>query len=64
MERTNKELQNRLDVEKWVASEKEGRDLCGTYDYCAYCKMQEEYEYTCARAVRRMLIAKRKNAKK
>lgn len=64
MERTNKELQNRLDIEKWVASEQAGVDLCGTYSHCAYCRKAEEYEYTCARAVRRMLIAERKNAKK
>ncbi len=63
MERSNKELQARLDVEKWVASEKAGKDLCGTYSHCAFCKMQEEYEYTCARAVRRMIIAKRKQTK-
>lgn len=63
MERNNKDLQNRLDAEKWVASEKEGVDLCGTYAHCAYCRKQEDYEYTCARAVRRMIIAERKNAK-
>ncbi len=59
MERTNKDLQARLDVEKWVASEKAGVDLCGTYPHCEFCRMKEEYEYTCARAVRRMLIAQR-----
>ncbi len=64
MERTNKELQTRLDVEKWIASEKSGVDLCGTFAYCKYCRKSEEYEYTCARAVRRMLIAERKNTKK
>ena len=63
MERTHKELQARLDVEKWLDSEKEGVDLCGKYPHCAYCRKSEEYEYTCARAVRRMLIARRKNAK-
>ncbi len=63
IERTNKELQNRLDVEKWVDSEKAGVDLCGTYAHCEYCRKAEEYEFTCARAVRRMLIAKRKQSK-
>ncbi|MBO5776642.1 MAG: hypothetical protein J6V83_01970 [Clostridia bacterium] len=60
MERTNKDLQNTLDINKWIESEKAGRDLCGEMDYCAYCRMNEDYVYTCARAVRRMLIAERK----
>ncbi len=63
MERTNKELQARLDVEKWCDSEIAGKDLCGSYPYCAHCRMQEEYEFTCARAVRRMIIADRKAKK-
>lgn len=63
MERTNKDLQARLDLEKWLDSEKKGVDLCGTYPHCAHCRMTEEYEYTCARAVRRMIIANRKNNK-
>ncbi len=64
MERTNKDLQARLDLEKWVASEQAGYDLCGSYPHCAHCRMQEEYEFTCARAVRRMIIANRKSLKK
>lgn len=64
MERTNKDLQARLDLEKWLDSEKAGADRCGTYSHCAYCKKEEEYEYTCARAVRRTLIALRKSSTK
>ncbi|MBR2479955.1 MAG: hypothetical protein IKB56_01475 [Clostridia bacterium] len=61
MERNNKDLQARLDIEKWLDSEKAGVDRCGSYPHCVYCRMQEEYEFTCARAVRRMIIANRKS---
>ena len=52
------------DLEKWLDSEKAGVDRCGTYPHCAYCRKEEEYEYTCARAVRIMLIALRKSSTK
>ena len=31
------ELQQKIDVEKWEASEKAGMDLCGEASYCKYC---------------------------
>ena len=30
-------LQQEIDVEKWLASEAAGRDLCGEATYCPYC---------------------------
>ena len=29
--------QQMLDVEKWLSSERAGRDLCGTMAFCGYC---------------------------
>lgn len=40
--------QNVLDVEKWLASERAGRDLCGTFPWCDYCVKAESYP--CAKA--------------
>ncbi len=31
------DLQNRLDIKKWLESENAKKDLCSTYDYCSYC---------------------------
>lgn len=30
-------MQEVLDVDKWLASEKAGRDLCGSMSWCIYC---------------------------
>lgn len=43
-----KTLQEELDVKKWYESVKQRKDTCGTYSYCAYCAIMEEYP--CARA--------------
>ena len=48
----SEELQGRLDVDKWLESEREKRDLCGSYGYCAYCDKTEEFP--CANAYVRM----------
>lgn len=45
-------LQETLDIDKWLNSEKLRRDLCGEYDYCAYC--ENEDEFPCAYALTRM----------
>ena len=37
-----KELQVRLDVEKWILSENKHYDLCGSFNYCAFCNIDEE----------------------
>lgn len=40
--------QHVLDVEKWLASERAGRDLCGTMPWCGLCVKAEKYP--CAKA--------------
>ena len=56
-----------FDVEKWVKSEQAGRDLCGQFDFCAYC--DKEKENPCAKALdahkkATKPVAKRTRAKK
>lgn len=36
-------LQKIIDIDKWLASEKAGRDLCGEASYCACCVKAETY---------------------
>lgn len=43
-----RQLQAQIDVEKWLASERAGRDLCGCMTWCVYCIKGEEYP--CAKA--------------
>lgn len=31
-------LQKKIDNLKWEDSQKNGKDMCGTYDYCCVCK--------------------------
>ncbi len=45
---SNKERQRQLDKEKWLDSEKHGKDMCGEYPYCSAC--DKSVEYPCARA--------------
>lgn len=40
--------QHVLDVEKWLASERAGCDLCGTFPWCGQCVKAEKYP--CAKA--------------
>lgn len=42
------ELQQKIDVEKWEASQKAGMDLCGEASYCKYC--DKSLSTPCARA--------------
>ena len=35
------ELQSKLDLQKWLDSERNHRDMCGMYDYCKYCDMND-----------------------
>ncbi len=44
--------QQMLDVEKWLSSERAGRDLCGTMAFCGYCVKAETNP--CAKAEFRM----------
>ena len=47
------ELQNKIDVAKWLESEVQHKDMCGRYGYCEYCNPTEEYP--CASAQIRMV---------
>ena len=35
------ELQAQLDLKKWLDSESQHRDMCGMYDYCKYCDLND-----------------------
>ena len=39
---TNLELQQKMDIQKWLDSETRHMDMCGHYDYCGYCNKYEE----------------------
>ena len=39
---SNKETQQKLDIKKWLASEKCGYDRAGSMDWCNYCKAQKQ----------------------
>lgn len=45
--------QHELDVDKWLASEAAGYDLCGSFTFCARCEKFEQHP--CARAEARWL---------
>lgn len=34
--------QQELDVLKWLKSEKDGADACGSFDYCAKCDKEKD----------------------
>ena len=59
---TLKDLQMRLDFEKWTESEKVGEDLCGKLNYCELCEGEEEYP--CAKAYNRLYEKNKKETKK
>ena len=61
-ERYTRELQQKLDVEKWLGSEEASRDLCGSYIYCPYCNKAEDAP--CANAYIRMVEAEKAAAQK
>ncbi len=48
-------LQHELDVEKWLESEARRYDMCGSYDYCAFCT--KAGDTPCADAVLAMRAA-------
>lgn len=43
-----KERQKRLDLKKWLDSNEQTKDTCGTYEYCKFCNKTETYP--CAKA--------------
>ena len=46
------ELQKQLDLEKYIASNEAGVDLCGKLTYCKYCNKKNKYP--CASAKRKL----------
>jgi len=59
------ELQAKLDIQKWNDSQINGRDMCGEYEYCAFC--DKNSARPCANAYVKMTNpqkAKRKKAAK
>lgn len=52
--------QNKFDREKWGESSKLGRDLCGTYDFCAFC--DKSLEYPCANAMQKLVDSKQEKS--
>ena len=56
--------QKRLDEEKWLKSEQEGRDVCGEFDYCKFC--DKNHAHPCAAALSKATVkpAKKTCAKK
>ncbi len=49
-------LQAKMDEQKWNDSVNNHRDMCGAYDYCAYC--DKNIPYPCATAYENMTMKK------
>ena len=49
---TLKQRQQKLDLQKWVDSKRNGKDMCGEYDYCVLC--DKTAEFPCAKAYNKM----------
>lgn len=47
------ELQNQLDVKKYIESERFGKDLCGAYFYCKHCNKKNKFP--CASAYKKIM---------
>ena len=50
-------LQVRLDQQKWIDSVNNNRDMCGAYDYCAFC--DKKVDFPCATAYEKMNAPKK-----
>lgn len=46
--------QRRLDEEKWLKSEQEGRDVCGEFEYCKFC--DKSHAHPCANALSKATV--------
>lgn len=46
-------LQEKLDIKKYLDSEKAKKDLCGTYAFCKYCNKSNKFP--CASAYRQYI---------
>jgi hypothetical protein len=49
---TLKQRQQKLDLQKWVDSKRNGKDMCGEYDFCQFC--DKSLQYPCAKAYNKM----------
>jgi hypothetical protein len=49
---TLKQRQQILDLQKWVDSKHNGKDMCGEYDFCKFC--DKSVQYPCAKAYNKM----------
>ena len=49
---TLKQRQQKLDIQKWVDSKRNGKDMCGEYDFCQFC--DKSVQYPCAKAYSKM----------
>ncbi len=45
----DEQLQRKIDYQKWLESEKQHKDMCGSYDFCHYC--DKSLTNPCAHAV-------------
>lgn len=54
------DLQVHLDLQKWHASENEGKDMCRHMQYCVFCQWEEDNK--CALAYLRMVEEEEKKA--
>ncbi len=54
-------LQAKLDLQKWYDSEANRCDMCGSYDYCAFC--DKHIAHPCATAYERMQASKQAESK-
>lgn len=52
--------QKRLDEEKWLKSEQEGRDVCGEFEYCKFC--DKNHAHPCANALSKATVKPAKKA--
>ena len=56
------QLQNLIDLKKWYESEAHGHDMCGAYDFCAFC--DKSVSLPCATAYRKAAQNATKELKK
>lgn len=45
-----------FDKVKWLESDQAGKDFCGSYEFCSFCKKEEQYP--CAKAMERCALHK------
>lgn len=53
-------IQKKIDFDKWLDSEKQHKDMCGSYDFCKYCDIKSENP--CATAISKIQVAQNETA--